>query len=176
MKIGIKTSDFLLDQRCKLKSNREWHRKQVEANHNQHMADKQSAQSAPEPTVIDSTPVPVVVPATVHIADPRSVPIIPAVLPQREPRMDQPILEEVLPFDDIEPAKPVQAMPQMPFHTNDNGSRRVKDQIFECLANDQIIKFIGMLDRHTQNKTYDFIDYFGDTLRYCCSLNLNNFI
>lgn len=146
-------AEFILDTRIKLKSDRYSHRRHFEANHNQPKTGRPYGQMLAE-----SEPVEPVAPPP---PSPPPVPIIPAIPPAMAARMDQPITEEILPFDDIDLPKPIPM-----WHTQNPTNRRIKDQIFECLTNDQIIKFIGMLDRHTQNKNYEFLDHFGETLRY----------
>lgn len=145
IRIDIKNTDFIIDQRIRLKNDRERHRRQFEATYNQ---------TATKPGVAPIVSTPVIV---------SSVPIIQAV-PTRQisapPEPPQPFLESQ-PSYETQMSEPS----MMAFPSNSTGIRRIKDQIYECLINDQIIKFIGMLERHTQNKTFTFVEYFGDALR-----------
>ena len=166
VRVSMKASAIMLDHKLKLDTNRERHRRQFELNVQAHMPriPHRETQSIPA-----STPVATIMPTPKLEAPP--VPVILGRLPApiKDPRARQ---KDSFNEDIINPFQPSVTYPT----ANPIASeRKTISQILEFLTNDQYFKFVVMLDRHTREPPYIFIENIGQALRYC-SLSFNNYL
>ena len=151
VRIGLKASTILLEHKIKLDNSRERHRRQFEASVNANMP-KIAAHRPPTHTITPSTHN-FIDHQSHSVEQPPPVPLI----------IGHPLGAQSfdISLDDV----PIQTSSLPFFSTGIPSERRTTNQILECLTNDQYFKLIQMLDRHTRNQTYTFIENIGQALR-----------